>query len=158
MNSPCQEFWTQKIRIHRDDVLKPVLRGQTRPNVEARRDLAMVDGVEEVTVVHQDSRCPTQLQSRDQANDVQQKRLDTADALTRVARNVWTDGQQTLCRNDEYGYGLEAAEGAKLAGHTIEVFHQKYVQAPPDFTTKTARHMSGVPGPTVKSLTRVRAV
>lgn len=43
---------------------------------------------------------------------------------------------------DEYGYGLDAAEGARLAGHTLEVFMQKYVQPPAGFTKRTAKIMA----------------
>ncbi len=51
--------------------------------------------------------------------------------------------------NDEYGYGLDAAEGAKLAGHTLDVFMKLYVQVPQDFAEKTARQMANVPAPPV---------
>lgn len=43
---------------------------------------------------------------------------------------------------DEYGYGLDAPEGAQLAGHTLEVFMQKYVQPPARFTKRTAKAMA----------------
>lgn len=43
---------------------------------------------------------------------------------------------------DEYGYGFDAAEGARLAGHTLEVFMQKYVQPPAGFTKRTAKVMA----------------
>ena len=97
-----------------------------------------------------------------EAEVVRKERGRKVRRTVREYRWTWHSLRHLFCSlaisNDEYGYGLEASEGAKLAGHTLEVFLQKYVQAPPDFTTKTARHMAAVPGPAQKTLTRVRAV
>lgn len=47
-------------------------------------------------------------------------------------RWTWHSLRHLFCSlsisNDEYGYGLDAAEGAKLAGHTLDVFMKLYVQ------------------------------
>lgn len=77
-------------------------------------------------------------------------------------RWTWHSLRHLFCSltisNETYGYGLEVAEGAKLAGHTLEVFLQKYVQAPPNFTEKTARKMAMVPAPTDGAHSRPKAV
>ncbi len=69
-------------------------------------------------------------------------------------RWTWHSLRHLFCSlaisNDEYGYGLDAAEGAKLAGHTLDVFMKLYVQVPQDFAEKTARHMANVPAPSAR--------
>lgn len=50
-----------------------------------------------------------------------------------------------------FGYNLEPAEGAKLAGHSIQVFLQKYVQPPAGFTKRTAEVMARQAAPTVQA-------
>jgi integrase len=99
------------------------------------------------------------------SSSVQAVRKDKGRRVTRTVveyRWTWHSLRHLFCAltisNDEYGYGLEPAEGAKLAGHTLEVFLQKYVQAPPDFTTKTARKMAQVPAPRSKPAPHIRAV
>lgn len=42
----------------------------------------------------------------------------------------------------EHGYGLDAAEGARLAGHSLQVFMGKYVQAGDDLAERAAGVMS----------------
>ncbi|MGB3763067.1 MAG: hypothetical protein WA966_07575, partial [Ornithinimicrobium sp.] len=44
--------------------------------------------------------------------------------------------------NGDHGYGLDAAEGARLAGHSLQVFMAKYVQAGDDFAERAAQVMS----------------
>jgi integrase len=45
------------------------------------------------------------------------------------------------------GYGLDVAEGARLAGHSLQVFMAKYVQPPDDFRERVSAVMAQQPAP-----------